>query len=120
MKQASDPCRRAGIPSRRTGPTFRGRGAAALPAQRAIPDQIAARSARPSPLVQVFHQEPTGGRLQSVLGVLGLAWRAMPGAVAAAPIAVFYKQVHSAMFGRTDAGVTLEPWLREARHRGVC
>ena len=38
------------------------------------------------------------------------------GAVAAAGGAVFYKQVHSAMFGRTTDGTTLEEWLRQ---RGI-
>ena len=65
-------------------------------------------------LVQVFHQELTGDASNPFSASSGCV-RAMPELSLRAD-AVFYKQVHSAMFGRTDAGVTLEPWLRE---RGI-
>jgi nicotinamidase-related amidase len=60
------------------------------------------------PVVQVFHEEsgddnpfnPASGYVRTMDGL------------AIEPDEVFYKQVHSAMFGRSRAGETLEGWLR--------
>jgi nicotinamidase-related amidase len=65
-------------------------------------------------LVQVFHEELTGDASNPFSASSGCV-RAMP-ELSLRAAAVFYKQVHSAMFARTDAGVTLEAWLRE---RGI-
>jgi nicotinamidase-related amidase len=65
-------------------------------------------------LVQVFHQELSDDAANPFAAVSGWV-RAMPELSLHAD-AVFYKQVHSAMFGRTGDGVTLEAWLRE---RGI-
>jgi len=74
-------------------------------------DRCAARSIA---LLQVFHEEPgddPGNPFSAASGCV----RAMPELSLRAD-AVFYKQVHSAMFGRTEDGATLEAWLRE---RGI-
>ena len=66
--------------------------------------------ARGIPVVQVFHQElpdDPGNPFTAASGYV----RAMP-EIALHPAAVFYKQVHSAMFGRSADGTTLEQWLR--------
>ena len=71
-------------------------------------------AARGIALLQVFHQEPgddPGNPFSAASGCV----RAMPELSLRAD-AVFYKQVHSAMFGRTEDGATLEAWLRE---RGI-
>jgi len=65
-------------------------------------------------LVQVFHQELTDDAANPFSAASGCV-RAMPELSLRAD-AVFYKQVHSAMFGRNGGGVTLEAWLRE---RGI-
>jgi nicotinamidase-related amidase len=58
------------------------------------------------PVLQVFHEEPVGvfsrssGLVQSMDGLR------------ISPTDVFYKDVHSALFGRNSNGVTLEAWLR--------
>jgi nicotinamidase-related amidase len=65
-------------------------------------------------LVQVFHQELTDDAANPFAAVSGCV-RAMPELSLRAD-AVFYKQVHSALFGRTGDGATLEAWLRE---RGI-
>ena len=62
-------------------------------------------------LVQVFHEELSGDAANPFAAASGCV-RAMP-ELALRADAVFYKQVHSALFGRTDDGVTLEAWLRE-------
>jgi nicotinamidase-related amidase len=62
------------------------------------------------PVLQVFHQEP-GDATNPFSAASGLV-RAMPELELAAD-AVFFKEVHSALFGRCAAGSTLEKWLRE-------
>jgi nicotinamidase-related amidase len=62
------------------------------------------------PVVQVFHEEQTGGATNPFSAASGLV-RAMP-ELSLRPDAVFRKQVHSAMFGTDPQGVTLEAWLR--------
>jgi nicotinamidase-related amidase len=62
------------------------------------------------PVLQVFHQEPgadAGNPFHPQSGLI----RAMPELELQAD-AVFYKEVHSALYGRTRDGVTLENWLR--------
>jgi nicotinamidase-related amidase len=62
-------------------------------------------------LLQVFHEEPgvdTGNPFHPASGFV----RSMPELELRAA-AVFYKQVHSAMFAKTREGTTLETWLRE-------
>src|ERR1700757_2275560 len=70
--------------------------------------------AKRSPIAQVFHQElsddagdPFSKSSGFVRPMKELSLRAD---------AVFHKHVHSAMFGKTADGVTLEDWLR---HQGV-
>jgi nicotinamidase-related amidase len=65
-------------------------------------------AARAIPVVQVFHEEE--GDDNPFNPALGFV-RTMDG-LAIEPAEVFYKQVHSAMFGRSRAGTTLEAWLR--------
>jgi nicotinamidase-related amidase len=65
---------------------------------------------RDIPVVQVFHEELTGGAANPFSAASGLV-RAMP-ELSLRPDAVFRKQVHSAMFGTDPQGVTLEAWLR--------
>jgi nicotinamidase-related amidase len=63
------------------------------------------------PILQVFHQEPgaeTGNPFHPASGLV----RAMPELKLAAD-AVFYKEVHSALYARSTAGMTLEQWLRK-------
>jgi nicotinamidase-related amidase len=62
------------------------------------------------PVLQVFHQEP-GADLRNPFHPQAGLIRAMP-ELALRADAVFYKEVHSALYGRTTAGVTLENWLR--------
>jgi nicotinamidase-related amidase len=64
------------------------------------------------PVLQVFHQEP-GDATNPFAGASGLV-RAMPELELAAD-AVFFKEVHSALFGRRADGISLESWLREQR-----
>ena len=71
-------------------------------------------SARAIPIAQVFHQELTDDPTDPFSGASGLV-RPMP-ELALQAAAVFRKHVHSAMFGRTAEGVTLEEWLRK---RGI-
>ncbi len=70
--------------------------------------------ARDIAIVQVFHQELSDDAANPFAAASGCV-RAMP-ELSLRPAAVFYKQVHSAMFGTTGEGVTLEAWLRE---RGI-
>jgi nicotinamidase-related amidase len=58
------------------------------------------------PVLQVFHEEPVGVFSRSS----GLV-KSMDG-LRISPTDVFYKDVHSALFGRNSNGVTLEAWLR--------
>jgi nicotinamidase-related amidase len=69
---------------------------------------------RGSAVVQVFHQEPGDDPRNPFTAASGFV-RAMP-ELALRPDAVFYKQVHSAMFGADAQGTTLEAWLRK---RGI-
>lgn len=62
------------------------------------------------PVLQVFHQEP-GPDLRNPFHPQSGLIRAMSELVLRAD-AVFYKEVHSALYGRTTDGVTLEDWLR--------
>jgi len=64
-------------------------------------------AARDVPVLQVFHESGADGAFARSSGFVV----AMP-QLRIAPQAVFYKNVHSAMFGRTADGVTLEQWLR--------
>jgi nicotinamidase-related amidase len=67
--------------------------------------------ARGIPVVQVFHQEAgedAGNPFSAASGCV----RAMP-ELSLRAAAVVHKQVHSAMFGRTADGTTLEQWLRQ-------
>ena len=68
-------------------------------------------AARDIPIVQVFHEEPgedPGNPFTAASGGV----RTMRG-LTVQPAAVFRKSVHSAMFARSAAGVTLEEWLRQ-------
>src|SRR5215469_6848227 len=62
------------------------------------------------PVVQVFHQDP-GDDASNPFTLASGHVRAMP-EITVHPQAVVRKQVHSAMFGRTIDGVSLETWLR--------
>ena len=62
------------------------------------------------PVVQVFHQEPSEDPGNPFAAISGCV-RAMPELSLEADVVV-HKQVHSALFGRTPGGVTLEEWLR--------
>lgn len=63
--------------------------------------------ARGVPILQVFHEEPTG-----VFSRASGYVKAMT-ALCIEPTEVFYKSVHSALFGRTAGGTSLEKWLRD-------
>jgi nicotinamidase-related amidase len=69
---------------------------------------------RDIPIVQVFHQEPGDDAANPFTAASGCV-RAMR-ELTLHPDAVFYKSVHSAMFGRAAGGATLEEWLRQ---RGI-
>jgi nicotinamidase-related amidase len=63
------------------------------------------------PVLQVFHQEPAEDVSNPFHPASGLV-RAMP-ELKLDGDAVFYKEVHSALFGKTSGGVTLEKWLHD-------
>ena len=63
------------------------------------------------PVLQVFHQEPQADPQDPFHPQSGFV-RPMPELRLEAD-AVFFKEVHSALYGRTTSGVTLESWLRE-------
>jgi nicotinamidase-related amidase len=63
------------------------------------------------PVLQVFHQEPGEDVSNPFHPACGLV-RAMPELKLNAD-AVFHKEVHSALYGKTSGGVTLENWLRD-------
>jgi nicotinamidase-related amidase len=63
------------------------------------------------PVLQVFHQEPQADSRDPFHPASGLV-RPMPELKLTAD-AVFYKEVHSALYGKTAQGQTLEQWLRE-------
>jgi nicotinamidase-related amidase len=69
----------------------------------ALIDRCAARGV---PVLQVFHDDGDGPFARKSGFVVSLPQLRI------APEAVFYKEVHSAMFGRTSDGITLEQWLR--------
>jgi nicotinamidase-related amidase len=88
-------------------PYFRPEG---LPAfLRNVQSLIDACRARRIPIVQVFHQEPgdAGNPFTAASGQV----RAMA-ELALEPDLVVTKSVHSALFGRSAAGASLEEWLR--------
>jgi nicotinamidase-related amidase len=66
------------------------------------------------PVLQVLHQEPDADPGNPFHPASGLV-RAMP-ELRLQPDVVFHKEVHSALFGKSAAGATLEHWLR---HQGV-
>ncbi len=68
---------------------------------------------RETPVVQVFHEELTDDAGDPFSRSSGLV-RPMPELSLQAD-GVFHKHVHSAMFGKTAGGGTLEQWLRERR-----
>jgi len=70
--------------------------------------------ARAIPVVQVFHEEPGQDPDNPFTAASGYV-RVMPELSIEADV-VITKQVHSAMFGRTADGTTLEQWLRQ---RGI-
>jgi nicotinamidase-related amidase len=61
-------------------------------------------------VLQVFHQEPQADPQDPFHPKSGFV-RPMPELRVEAD-AVFYKEVHSALYGKTPSGVTLESWLR--------
>jgi len=67
--------------------------------------------ARDIPVLQVFHQEPGADIHDPFHPSSGLV-RPMPELKLNAA-AVFYKEVHSALYGKTTEGLTLEQWLRQ-------
>jgi nicotinamidase-related amidase len=62
------------------------------------------------PVLQVFHQEPGADSHNPFHPQSGLI-RTLAG-LELQPDAVFYKEVHSALYGKTTSGITLESWLR--------
>jgi|SRR5215469_2738394 len=62
------------------------------------------------PVVQIFHREPGADPANPFSAASGYV-RAMPELTLHAD-AVFHKSVHSAMFGTSADGTTLEAWLR--------
>jgi nicotinamidase-related amidase len=64
------------------------------------------------PVVQVFHQEPSDDASNPFAAASGYV-RAMP-ELSLEPDLVVHKEVHSALFGRTSGGATLEQWLRQS------
>ena len=62
-------------------------------------------------VVQVFHQEPGEDVTNPFTAASGCVC-AMP-ELSLQPDVVVHKAVHSAMFGKTAGGTTLEQWLRE-------
>jgi nicotinamidase-related amidase len=63
--------------------------------------------ARGIPVLQVFHVEPTG------VFSLASGYVKTLTSLRIEPTEVFYKEVHSALFGRNASGKTLETWLRD-------
>jgi nicotinamidase-related amidase len=63
------------------------------------------------PVLQIFHQEPWENSSDPFHPASGYV-RAMP-ELRLQPDAVFYKEVHSALYGKTAQGLTLEQWLRD-------
>jgi nicotinamidase-related amidase len=71
---------------------------------------IARCEERRIPVVQVFHRELPDDPANPFTAASGFV-RPMP-ELSLHPVQVFYKQVHSALFGRNAQGQTLEEWLR--------
>lgn len=63
------------------------------------------------PVLQVFHTDDSEGPQGAFSRSSGFV-ATLP-ELRIDPEAVFYKQVHSALFGRNEEGATLEQWLRE-------
>jgi nicotinamidase-related amidase len=63
--------------------------------------------ARGMPVLQVFHEEPTGVFARASGYVKTLT------ALRLRPVEVFHKSVHSALFARNAGGQSLEAWLRD-------
>ena len=70
--------------------------------------------ARSVPVLQIFHLEEEPGTVSVFSRASGFV-RALPG-LRIAPASVFYKSVHSAMFGSNDMGQSVDYWLRS---RGI-
>lgn len=66
------------------------------------------------PVLQVFHEELTDDPADPFSRGSGFV-RTLP-ELSIQPDAIFHKHVHSAMFGRSGMGTTLESWLRD---RGI-
>ena len=74
--------------------------------------QVVDRAAQTGvPVLQVFHSDDGEGPQGSFSRDSGFV-ATLP-ELRIEPDAVFYKQVHSALFARSDEGGTLEQWLRE-------
>ena len=92
----------------RQRPYWQGEEAAAFLANvQALIDRCRARGI---PVLQVFHQELAGDAGDPFSAKSGFV-RAMPELSLRAD-EVFYKHVHSALFGKSREGTTLEAWLR--------
>ena len=85
-------------------PYWRGEGAEVFLAH--VQKLIDRCQAQGVPVLQVFHEEPVGvfSRASGLVKALEN--------LRISPADVFYKDVHSALFGRNSNGVTLEAWLR--------
>jgi nicotinamidase-related amidase len=79
---------------------------------RNVQSLISLCESRGIPVVQVFHQDP-GDDASNPFTLASGCVRAMP-ELTVHPAAVAHKQVHSAMFGRTTDGRSLEAWLRNS------
>ena len=62
------------------------------------------------PILQIFHQDDVKDASDPFAPASGYV-RAMP-ELAIRPDAIFHKTVHSALFGRSKDGITLDAWLR--------
>jgi nicotinamidase-related amidase len=80
------------------------------PFLRNLQDLIERCQERNIPIVQVFHRELPDDRANPFTAASGFV-RSMP-ELSLRPALIVYKQVHSAMFGRSADGETLEAWLR--------
>ncbi len=67
------------------------------------------------PVLQVFHVEEQDGPKGPFSSKSGYV-KALS-ALRISPTEVFHKDVHSALYGRSANGRTLEQWLRDFRHR---
>jgi nicotinamidase-related amidase len=86
-------------------PYWRANGAGAFVSR--VQHLIDQAQARGVPVLQIFHEEPDGVFARASGYVKTLAQLRIE------PTEVFYKNVHSALFGRTSGGKSLETWLRE-------